>query len=262
MLSKYRHCRPNQSVIGALAMMLAVLTTSAAAAGAQAQERADSTKELPSLQDKLDEQREAFTQQAPPEMRATFAQGIDQVAQSGVIDSALKEGDRAPDFTLPADNGDTVTLHEALEAGPVVLVWYRGGWCPYCNIALQALDDALPRIQEAGGSLLAISPETLPNAEKTGEEGAFEFPILSDEDNRVARKYGIVYTLPDPVAQAFKGSVDLEKFNGNNKNELPLAVTYVVDSDRTIRYAFIEADYKKRAEPAEIVGALGDLKKD
>ncbi len=259
---KHRLFRPDQSLIGALATMLTVLTISGAATGAEAQEQSEFTKELPSLQDKLDERREAFTQQAPPEMRATFSQGIDQVAESGVLDSALKEGDCAPDFTLPADNGDTVTLHEAIEAGPVVLVWYRGGWCPYCNIALQALDDALPRIQEAGGSLLAISPETLRNAKKTGEEGAFDFPILSDEDNRAARKYGIVYTLPDPVAQAFKGSVDLEKFNGNNKNELPLAVTYVVDSDRTIRYAFIEADYKKRAEPSEIVAAVADLKKE
>jgi peroxiredoxin len=235
--------------------------TAAYAAGSGTKAGEEATEELPSLQEELDKKRKAFDEAAPPEMKKTFADGIELVAQSGVLDTALKEGDKAPDFTLPADDGAEVTLSKLLAEGPAVLTWYRGGWCPYCNIELQALNRALPRIQKAGGSLVAISPETLPNTKETTEQSTLGFPVLSDEDNRVAKKYGIVYTLPGPVAEAFKGRIDLAKYHGNEKNELPLAVTYVVDTAQVIRYAFVDADYKKRAEPAEIVAVLEALKK-
>jgi peroxiredoxin len=214
------------------------------------------SKPMPMLQVTLDSMKTASVDKLPSDMIRKIEEGVEAVAKSGVLETALKAGNKAPDFELPNANGDTVKLSELLLNGPVVLTWYRGGWCPYCNAQLHAYNQALDRIKQAGGQVVAISPEVPDSSLSTVERHDLQFEVLSDKNNEVAKKYGIVYTLPKPVVDLFSDRLDLEAYNGNNTDELPLTVTYVISLDQTIQYAFVNADYRKRAEPAEVVAAL------
>ncbi|QYK47725.1 MAG: redoxin domain-containing protein [Phycisphaeraceae bacterium] len=214
----------------------------------------------PTLQSRLEDTKRRFDAQAPEQMKTTFEDGISSVATSGITQSALNAGARAPDFTLSDHAGNPVRLSDLLKQGPVVLTWYRGGWCPYCNIQLRAYQDALPDITSLGARLVAISPELPDNSLTTREKNALEFTVLSDTGSTVARAYGLSYKVPDAVADAFKGMIDLPSINGDDSWELPLAATYVISPDGTIAYAFLSADYRERAEPQAIIDALRNTK--
>lgn len=213
----------------------------------------------PSLQDQLDERKQAFAEQAPPEMITTFAAGLDTVRQTGILDSAVNVGDRAPDFTLPDAYGDTVVLSDLLMEGPVVISWYRGGWCPYCNLELLALRRALPEIEQTGAMLVAISPEVPDSAMSTVDRDSLDFLVLSDLGNETARDYGIVFKLPPSVKELYESNIDLPAYNKDESWELPLAATYVIDTDGIVRYAFLDVDYTRRAEPQVIIDELKKL---
>ncbi len=208
------------------------------------------------LQARLDALRADFEKAAPADRIRVYNEGVQAVAAMGVMQSALKAGDQAPDFTLTDANGQPVTLADLLRDGPVVLTWYRGGWCPYCNLQLRAYQDILPDITALGARLVALSPELPDNSLSTVEKNKLAFTVLSDTGNAVAQRYGIAYTLPDSLIEAFKGRLDLPTLNGNDSWELPLAVTYIITTEGTIHTAFIDADYRKRAEPAAILEAL------
>lgn len=212
------------------------------------------------LQPRLDEMKEKFNASAPAEMRATFEDGVTKVAQSGVMESALKVGAMAPDFTLSDHAGNPVRLADLLAQGPVVLTWYRGVWCPYCNLQLRAYQESLPEITALGARLVALSPELPDNSITTREKNRLEFTVLSDTGSAVARAYGVSYRLPDTLIEAFNGRLDIPAQNGDDSWELPLGATYVVAPDGTIAYAFLSADYRERAEPQEIIDALRRLK--
>jgi peroxiredoxin len=138
-----------------------------------------------------------------------------------------------------------------------VIAFYRGGWCPYCNLELRALQQALASIQGTGATLVAISPETPDNSLTTQEKNELEFQVLSDRDNQVAREFGLVFRLPASLLPIYEDfGIDLIAHNGNNHFELPIPATYVVRQDGTVKYAFANVDYTKRAEPSEIVNAL------
>lgn len=220
---------------------------------------ADSAPGLPSLQVKLDSLREASLSRMPLEQMRDWETGIYEISEMSVMQSALTEGDAAPDFMLPDADGQTVALDSLLADGPVVLVWYRGGWCPYCNLQLHAMQEALPQIEAAGGQLVAISPELPGKAVSTRERHNLSFEVLSDTGLAVARQYGLVYRLPERTIDQFKGRIDMAEYNATDSWELPLAATYVVDRDGIIRYAFVDADYRKRAEPQDIVNKLQQL---
>ena len=214
-----------------------------------------------SLGERLDSLREGYAKTAPEAFVRVFEEGIAHVGASGVLDSAKGVGDKAPDFTLEDAGGEAVSLGALLEKGPVVLTWYRGSWCPYCNLQLRAYQEILPRMRERGAALVALTPEVPEYTRETREKEALEFVVLSDPDNAVARSYGIVYTLPAPVAEIFDGRIDLARHNGGDSLELPLAATYVVDTGGVIRYAFVDEDYRKRAEPEAILEALDALQR-
>ena len=197
---------------------------------------------------------------APAERLKAYEEGIEQVKKSGVLGKALKVGDKAPDFELPDASGRRIKLSALLERGPVVVTWYRGGWCPYCNIALRGFQKVLPEIKAEGASLVAISPQTPDNSAATVEKDALGFEVLSDKGNKAAHAFGVAYKLPAVVIEQFKGRVDLSKYNGDSSNELPLGATYVIDQQGVIRYAFVDGDYRKRAEPSAVVAALRGLK--
>jgi peroxiredoxin len=212
------------------------------------------------LQTQLQTQQQQFQSNVPPTVQTTMAEATAQLASSGILDQTLKMGDRIPDFTLPNATGQSVKIGDLLAQGSVVIAFYRGGWCPYCNLELKALQQALGLIQSTGATLVAISPETPDNSLSTQEKNALAFPVLSDVGNQVARQFGLVFTLPEalrPIYQSF--GIDLVAYNGNDHFELPIPATYGVRPNGEIFYAFADADYTKRAEPSEVVAALKGL---
>lgn len=208
----------------------------------------------------LDEVRQASASKFTDEKKKIYADGISSVQNSGVLDSALKVGDKAHNFTLNNALNESVTLYDQLKNGPVVLTWYRGGWCPYCNITLHALQEKLPEFKKEGATLLALTPELPDNSLSTSEKNNLKFTVLSDLKNTIAKAYGVVYTLTDDVATIYNAGFGLNKVNGDTSNALPLAATYVIDTNGIITYAFLDADYTQRAEPSEILSALKQLK--
>ena len=188
---------------------------------------------------------------------AVMDRATDAVRASGLADSALTVGDAAPTFSLPNASGETVALSDVLASGPVILTFYRGGWCPYCNLELRAYQALLPEIEAAGATLVAVSPQTPDASLTTQEKKDLTFTVLSDEGNAVARQFGLVHTLPaDLVAAYDQFGLDVAGSNGDASGDLPLPATYVIDPDGTIRYAFVDADYTKRAEPSEVLASL------
>lgn len=208
----------------------------------------------------LEEEKQRFLAEADSTRIANYEAGIKAVEKSGVAQAAVGAGDRVIDFTLADQNGDSVNLKTLLRNGPVVITWYRGGWCPYCNITLSFLQEKLPEIKAAGGQLVAITPELPDSSISTSERHGLGFPILWDVGNTVARKYGLVFKLTDAVAEHYQQGFDLHAYNDDDSDELPLAATYVVDHRGKIHYSVVCEDYRKRAEPNHIIGMLRNIR--
>ena len=186
--------------------------------------------------------------------------GIDEVAASGILKSALNVGGKSPSFTLGDAAGKKVSSAEILARGPMVVVFYRGAWCPYCNIYLHRWQDYLPQLGARKATLVAISGEPPDRTAAVARKTEATFTVLSDPGYAVSRQFGIVYEVPTGVTEAMKGrGLDLKGYYGTGKAELPLSATYVVAQDGTIAYAFLDADYRKRAEPADVLAALDRL---
>ncbi|NOR55016.1 MAG: redoxin domain-containing protein, partial [Sulfurovum sp.] len=148
-----------------------------------------------------------------------------------------------------------------LKDGPLVINFYRGGWCPYCNLELQAFQDVLPQIKELGAQLVAISPNLPDKSLSSIEKHALSFQVLSDVQNKVSRQFGLVYTLDEKLQPLYKQmGIDLPEFNGDESYELPLPATYVVDSKGMIKLAFAPADYTKRLDPNKVIEVLKELR--
>lgn len=212
------------------------------------------------LQQQLEKQKKSTINKASPETIQTMAQATADLKASGIENRALGVGDAAPAFSLPNAHGEEVRLSDLLGRGPVVVSLYRGGWCPYCNLELRALKEKLPEIEALGASLVAIAPEKPDKVAETGARHALEFEVLSDQGNRVSRQFGLVFSLPESIRAIYAGfGTDLPAYNGDDRFELPLPATYVIRPDGEIAYAFVDADYTRRMEPAEIVEVLKSL---
>ncbi len=210
-----------------------------------------------SLKKQLEEFNKNASQKIPPEVQQIMHNSLQRLEESHITDNTKKAGDRASDFTLPNAKGDEVSLNNLLDEGPVVLSFYRGNWCPYCNLELKALQDVLPEIENLGAKLVAVSPQIPDESLTTVEKNELKFEVLSDVGNKVASDYGLVFELDKelrPVYDQF--GIDLEKYNGNDKYELPIPSTYVIDADGTIIKAHNDTNHTKRMEPSEIVDAL------
>lgn len=213
-----------------------------------------------SLTEDLDRFVKQYLEETPDNVQNDYQRGIDELGQSDILEEALNVGDAAPEFKLPNAVGNNVSLYDSLLRGPVVLVWYRGGWCPYCNLQLQHIQKKLGEIQAAGGQVIAITPELPDKTMTTKERHMLEFQVLSDANNSVADRYRLAYSVPDYVVDHYDLSITLNEYNGNDSKRLPLAVTYIIDKSGVIEYAFLDADYKNRASPDEIISVLEQMK--
>lgn len=211
------------------------------------------------LKQALDEKKALWAEKASDNVKRAYTEGIEEVVKSGIVNTAKTVGAKAPTFTLANATGKKVKLTDYLIEGPVILTWYRGGWCPYCNITLKHLQEALPSFQARGAHLLALTPEVPDKSLTTVEKNNLRFEVLSDIDNKVAKSYGIIFKLIPEVADMYQAGFDLAGYNGNDKAELPLAATYVIDKEGTIRYSFLDAEYRNRAEPEDILQVLDNL---
>src|SRR5271169_2469420 len=216
-----------------------------------------------SLQDKLDAFKAEFEgKKAPPEVVAVFHKSTAELIASGQAARALKVGDRAPVFRLPDSEGATVASAELLTNGPLVVTFYRGAWCPYCNMDLQAIEAAALQIRSLGASLVAISPQTQASSTKSQRDNALSFPILSDHGGEIAAAFGLRWRVQDElkaVMTAFK--VDLATFNGEPSWTLPMPARYVIAQDGVIAYSEVNPDYTRRPDPSELVPTLQRLRR-
>lgn len=208
------------------------------------------------LKSQLELRKEQFAAKASENKKRVYAEGIDSVRMSGVLSNAKQVGDTAPDFELNNALDQPVKLSDYLQKGPVILTWYRGGWCPYCNLTLHALQEELPNFQANGAQLIALTPELPDSSISTAEKHELQFEILSDIGNTVANEYGIVFTLTEEVAEMYNQSFQLNQHNGDSSNQLPLAATYIINPNGEIVYAFLDADYRNRAEPKDLTKFL------
>ncbi|REK84958.1 AhpC/TSA family protein [Streptomyces inhibens] len=213
-----------------------------------------------SLNDELTAFFRALYPEIPAAAREVMERAGRDLAASGQADRALQTGDTAPHFSLPTATGETVTLDTLLSAGPVVLTFYRGAWCPYCNFALRALQEQIDAITAHGAQLVAVSPQIPDESLTLAEKHALTFPVLSDLGCDTAKQYGLSFDLPDDLAAVYDSfGFDLQRVNGGHPRTLPLPATYVIDRDATIRWAFIDTDYTARAEPSDVLAALDAL---
>jgi peroxiredoxin len=195
---------------------------------------------------------------APPEIHPVMERATAELVASGQAAHALKAGDVAPAFTLPDPDGKLVSSAELLAKGPLIISFYRGVWCPYCNLEMQALQAALPAFREAGATLVAISPQNAVNSRKSVRNNKLEFSILSDAHNSVADAFGIRFAMPGYLVDLYKAlKNDLPAFNGDDSWTLPMPARYVVGQDGTILYSEVNPDYTRRPEPADMLPALG-----
>jgi len=216
----------------------------------------ETTKELEELS------REVRSNASPERLQAN-AQTISDLVAHGLSALALREGDVAPDFYLPDAHGQMVALKTLLDRGPVVISFYRGGWCPFCNLELRGLQRVLPEIVQMGASLVAISPQLPDNSLSTQEKNQLTFPVLSDVGNIEAKRFGIVFTLPTALVEANRAiGRELVEINGETgAAQLPMPATFVLDKSGVIRLAFIEEDWSKRLDPDIVLDTLRGLGK-
>ena len=213
------------------------------------------------LQGKLDALKAEFeTNIAPPPVVEALHRATDELIASGAQNRALKAGDIAPEFTLPDADGNPVSSRALLASGPLVLTFYRGVWCPYCNFDLAALEEARAEIEARGASLVAVSEQTAPNSRKSQRQNGLGFPILVDHGGDIAARFGLRWTLPEYLRVVQKGlGADLTQFNGEDSWTLPMPARYVIPPDGTIAYAEVNADYTRRPEPSAIFPVLEQL---
>lgn len=193
----------------------------------------------------------------PADVLALMNTTNEELIAQHVRDNALQVGQKVENFSLANHRGDTVELTELLAKGPVIISFYRGGWCPYCNLELKALNDYLPKFKVHNAQLVAVSPQLPDETLSTAQKNELEFDVLSDVSNTVANQFGLLFTLDERIQSLYTGfGIDFEHYYGDKSFKLPLPATYVINQDGIITYAFLSEDYTLRAEPEDVLNAL------
>jgi peroxiredoxin len=203
----------------------------------------------------------AAAERLPADVLAVFDRSIQNLLDEGMPSDVVSVGDELAPFTLNDATGSPVTLDQLLHEGPAVIVFYRGGWCPYCNIALRTYQrDLLPELARFGAHLVAISPQTPDQSLSTVEKAELDFTVLSDPGSRIAKRVGIVFQQADDVLEVQRElGLDLAAVNAEGSTELPRPTVLIVDQDRVVRFVDVQPDYTARTEVADILTALIEL---
>lgn len=213
-----------------------------------------------SLKEQIQKLQEANAGKMPQEIVALFGRAINELRDSDFA-KGLSIGEKAPNFTLRDAVGNYIELCKELEKGPIVLTFYRGQWCPYCNLQLKAYEEILPQIHELGAQLIAVNPQNLDNSLSMKEKAGLSFTVLSDEYGVVSDKYKLRFDIPDYIKEIYqKMGLNLSELNAGGEWALPVPATLVIDKNAIIRFAFIDQDYTKRMEPQNILDALKSIK--
>ncbi len=193
-----------------------------------------------------------FSNDVPEKVKLEFARATLELKASGLVEKAVKEGQKIPDFHL---NGKPIA--DYYSTGTVILKFYRGGWCSYCMTELQAYQKELQQISAKGAQLIALTPDTELEISKSKKKFSITFPIYSDAENLIAKKMGVAFKLDKIVGDLYKSfGINLEQSQGNKFGELPLPGTYIINNKGLIVYAFLDADYTKRADPKDVISKL------
>ena len=212
---------------------------------------------MSSLQAAIDEYNATKKEKMPAEVLDLMARTTAELKDTGIENRVLGTGDRMPDFTLPNQHGEMRRFADFLADSPVVLNIYRGGWCPYCNFEMKALADVLSEIKAAGARLVGMAPEDPDHAQDTAKRHEIDIEILSDAGNAVSEQLGLVFSLAEELRPIYLGAgLDIPAYNGDDSFRLPVPATYIVGTDGVIKADFVNADYTKRMEPAEILTTL------
>lgn len=201
--------------------------------------------------------KEGFIAGLADDIKHSVVESLGKLLQSDVAKNAKTVGNKAPDFSLPNIKGDFIRLSDAYQVGPVVLSFYRGGWCPFCNLEMRALQQHLPQIKALGASLIAVSPQTPDNSLTTSEKLRLQFEIVSDQGNQTTRDYGLLMQVYEEIRPLYRDwGFDIPAANGEDSYELPVPATYVIDKNGIIQASYVNKDYTTRMEPADIITAL------
>jgi polyisoprenoid-binding protein YceI/peroxiredoxin len=216
--------------------------------------------EADSLSDRIAVYKMGRSKPKPKAVEEALAKAAEEIKAQGRVDG-LNVGDRAPNFALPDITGRKQSLAVALKKGPVVLVFYRGEWCPFCNLQLRALEEAYPDMKALGASLIGIAPQLEKRASVQAEKNKLSFPLLADKTGKTMRRYRLLYDVPESMKNVFldRYGVDLEEYNGEGRWELPVTATFVIGTDGRIKARLVDMDYTKRMEPRDILATLRKL---
>ncbi|ALQ07808.1 peroxiredoxin-like family protein [Pseudoalteromonas fuliginea] len=193
----------------------------------------------------------------PADVLALMNTTNEELIAQHIKDNALQIGQKVENFSLANHKGENVELADLLKKGPVIISFYRGGWCPYCNLELKALNDYLPQFKTQSAQLVAISPQLPDETLSTAQKNNLEFDVLCDVSNKVAEQFGLLFTLDERIQALYtQFGIDFEHYYGDKSFKLPLPATYVINQEGVITYAFLSEDYTLRAEPIDVMAAL------
>lgn len=214
-----------------------------------------------SLGEALSSKQKTFREQMPKDVVDLYDKNIKEMKMAGLEKKALKVGDKAPDAPIKIGGKDH-TLSEIYNYGPLVLKFYRGGWCSYCMTELKHYEKVNKEFQEAGAQIVAVSPDTDEVSKKTRAKNNISFDLVGDPKLELGKAFGLVYQVDSKVAENLKeNGIDLAAYQGNNDKNLFIPATYVISKEGKIVFSYVDADYRKRADPEVVINAIRELKK-
>lgn len=212
---------------------------------------------MKNLEQQINELNENLAKQLPTEVLEVFGKSIQDLKAKNMEDSSISVGDKFPDFSLPNASDKTVALKELLQNGKVIIAFFRGSWCPYCNLELKALQDNLKQITGKNVTLIAVSPQTSDYSEELKINHHLEFELLTDKNNALAKQLGITFELQNYVIPTYSSlGIELSEYNENNNNELPVPAVFVIDTNSSIVYKFVDTNYMNRINIQELIEQL------
>ncbi|WP_293917743.1 MULTISPECIES: peroxiredoxin-like family protein [unclassified Sphingobacterium] len=195
--------------------------------------------------------------QLPVSTVQAFEASVQDLKERKIASGIIRTGEKLPDFELPNVTNNTISSKQLLSNGKLIVVFFRGMWCPYCNLQIRELNNKLNLITDKNATLIAISPQSISHNNKMSVQNNLHFDVLTDKDNAYARKLGITFELQDFVKPYYEElGIDLTAFNENNSYELPVPAIFVVDTDHTIICTFADTDYTNRTDADLLIAKL------